>query len=180
MFSVPKNGLEGTFGCFLFQKWFGTKVWGLFSSENGSERNSEVFSLLKMVRYKIPRFFSSKNGLEKNSEGSPPRNGSERNSKVFLFCETGGIPTELLSVLSCYVFRRLIFFVGKWQPYSHSWKQSLESRCTWPRGIKLSPGCLSYLLYRWNVLRQEWFSLGAILILPPKQNTHKSLANFWN
>ncbi len=108
-----------------------------FSSENDLERNSEVFSLPKMVRNGIPRFFSSKNGLEWNSEGlSLPRNGSEQNSEVsllrngleriskgfslprngsertevFLFRETGGILTELLSVLSCSAFCEIIFF----------------------------------------------------------------------
>ncbi len=118
-----------------------------FSSENDSERNSKVFSLPKIVRNRIPRFFSSKNGLEwnskvfslprngsernskgfcllintseRNSEGfSLPKNGLEQNSEVFLFRETGGIPTELLSVPSCSVFLGIIFFVGKWQPYS--------------------------------------------------------------
>jgi hypothetical protein len=48
-----------------------------FSSENNSERNSEVFSVPKMIRNKIPRFLTSKNGSERNSEEfSLPRNGS--------------------------------------------------------------------------------------------------------
>ncbi len=121
-----------------------------FSSENDSERNSEVFSLPKMVLNGILRFFSSKNGSKRNSRGfslprngsewnseglSLPRNGSEGNSKVsllrngleriskgfslprngsertevFLFRETGGILTELLSVLSCSAFCGTIF-----------------------------------------------------------------------
>jgi hypothetical protein len=74
-------------------------VWNgfssVFSSENGSKRNSKVLSF---------------DGLEWNSKGFPlPRNGSERNSEVFLFSETGGIPTELPSVQSCFVFRGIIF-----------------------------------------------------------------------
>jgi hypothetical protein len=96
MFSVPKNGMERIFECFLFrelvhneipkfflfQKWFGTEFRGFFSSENGLERNSEGFSRLKivgkgiprvflsqeMVRNGIPRFFLPRN--RRNSDGT--------------------------------------------------------------------------------------------------------------
>jgi hypothetical protein len=88
----------------------------VFSSENGSERNSKVFLVFqkwfrtefrgfshpKMVQNGIPRVFLFR------------EDGSERNSEVFLFHETGGIPMELPFVPSCSVFRGIIF-VGKWQ-----------------------------------------------------------------
>jgi hypothetical protein len=41
-----------------------------------------VFSLPKMVRNGIPIFVSSENGSERNSEVFSSENGSERNSKV--------------------------------------------------------------------------------------------------
>jgi hypothetical protein len=80
-----------------------------FSSENGSEWNSEVFTSENGLE-RNSKVLSFKNGLERNSKGYfLPRNGSERNSEDFLFRETGGISTELLSVPSCFVFRGIIF-----------------------------------------------------------------------
>jgi hypothetical protein len=89
-----------------------------FSSENGSERNSEVFS--------------SENGLERNSKVLSFKNGLERNSKGFFLPRTGSerkfrsfsLPpnrqnsdgTPVCSVL--FRIPRNNFFVGKWQPYS--------------------------------------------------------------
>jgi hypothetical protein len=120
VFYVPKNGLEWIFECFLFQelvrngipkffllrKWFGTEFRGFFSSKNGSEQISKVLL--------IP------NGSERNSKSfSLLGNGSEQNSEVFLFSETGGIPTEMPPVSSCSVFRKNNFFAGKWQSYPH-------------------------------------------------------------
>ncbi len=87
-----------------------------FSSENGSERNSEVFSSENGLE-RNSKVLSFKNGLERNSKGFfLPRNGSERNSEVFLFRETGGIPTELPSVPSCFVFRGIIFLSENGNP----------------------------------------------------------------
>ncbi len=95
---------------FLFRKWFRTEFGGFFSSENGTKRNCEVFSIPKIVWNGIPRFISSANDSDQNSEGfSLPRNGSEQNSKVFLFHKTGGIPTEPPPVPSCSVFCVVIF-----------------------------------------------------------------------
>ncbi len=108
---------------FCSKNWLGKEFRSYFFSKNGSELNSEVFSLLKMVETefrgfsfpkivwnRISRFFLSENGSEQNSKNfSLPRNGLERNSEVFLFRETGGIPIELPSVPSCSVFRGIIF-----------------------------------------------------------------------
>ncbi len=48
---------------FLFQKWFGTEFlsffWCFFSSENGSEQNSEVFLIKKWFGTEFCGFFSS-------------------------------------------------------------------------------------------------------------------------
>ncbi len=116
-FRVPK--------IFLFWKWFRTEFWGFFSSENGSEWNCEIFSSKNGLKRNSKGFSLPRNGLERNFEGfslprnglewnskgfSLPRNGSERNSEVFLFRKTGGVPMELPSVPSCYVFRIIIFF----------------------------------------------------------------------
>ncbi len=112
----PKNGLERIFKCFLFRKWFGMEFRVFFSSENCSERNSEVFSSENGLE-KNSKVLSFENGLERNSKGfSLPRNGSERNSEVFPFRETGGIPKELPSVPSCFVFRGIIFLSEKGNP----------------------------------------------------------------
>ncbi len=93
-----------------FENLFGMEFQGFFLSKNGSEWNSEVISLPKMVRNRIMRLLTSKNCLAQDSEGfSLSINGSEHNSEVFLFRETGGIPTELPPVLSCSVFRIVIF-----------------------------------------------------------------------
>jgi hypothetical protein len=94
-----ENGSEWNSEFFFFRKWFGT----VFSSKSDLERNSKVLSF--------------KNGLEQNSKGFfIPRNGSERNSKIFLFRETGGIPTELPSVPSCFVVRGIIFLSENGNP----------------------------------------------------------------
>jgi hypothetical protein len=83
---IPRN--------FLFLQM--VRPEGFSLPRNSSEWNSEGFSL--------PR-----NGSDRNSEGfSLPRNCSERNSEVFLLRETGGIPMELPSVLSCSVFHGII------------------------------------------------------------------------
>jgi hypothetical protein len=84
VFSVPKNGLEWIFKCFLIRKWFRIE-FRVFSSENGSERNSMVLSF-ENVWNEIPRVFLFQE--------------MGRNSEVFLFRETGGIPLELPSVHS--------------------------------------------------------------------------------
>ncbi len=95
MFSLPKMVQNGIPSFFFFQNG-SERNSEVFSSENGKERNSKVLSF--------------KNGLEQNSKDfSLPRNGSELNSKVFLFRETGGTPTELPSVPSCIVVRGIIF-----------------------------------------------------------------------
>ncbi len=108
-------------------------VWNrfssVFSSENGSEWNSEFFflpkivwngipkfSLLKMVRKGIPGFIIRKWFGTEFQGFSLPRNGSERNSEVFLFRETGVIPKELPSVPSCFVFRGIIFLSENGNP----------------------------------------------------------------
>jgi hypothetical protein len=121
------------FQVFSVKKWFGTdfQVFSLpkivrngipsfFSSENGSERNSEVSSSENGLE-RNSKISSSENGSERNSKVfivenglewngfSLPRNSSERNSKVFLFRETDGISTGLPSVPSCFVFRGIIF-----------------------------------------------------------------------
>jgi hypothetical protein len=88
-------------------------VWSgfssVFSSKNDSEQNSEVFSSENGLK-RNSKVLSFKNGFEQNSKGfSLQRNGSERNSEVFLFRETGRIPPELPSVLSCFVFRGIIY-----------------------------------------------------------------------
>ncbi len=83
VFSVPKNGLNRIFECFLFRELVRNGIPKFFLFENGSEWNSEVcflfrkwfgtefqaFSLPKMVQNGIPRFFSSENGTERNSKG---------------------------------------------------------------------------------------------------------------
>ncbi len=95
-FFSSKNGSAQNSEVFLIQKWFGTEFCGFFSSE-------------KRFGMEFQEFSPSRNGLEQNFEGfSLPRNSLELNSEVFLFCETGGIPTELLSVPSCPAFRRII------------------------------------------------------------------------
>jgi hypothetical protein len=79
------------------------------------------FSLLKMGRKGIGKEFQGfiiENGLEWNGF-SLPRNGSERNSEVFLFRETDGIPTELPSVPSCFVFCGIIFLSENGNPSGH-------------------------------------------------------------
>jgi hypothetical protein len=106
---------NGTPKFFIFQKLFRTEFRGFFSSKNGSERNSEVFLIQKWFVTKFQRL--PRNGLEQNSQGfSLQRNGSERNSEFFLNRETGGIPTELLSVKSCSVFRGIIFLSENGNP----------------------------------------------------------------
>jgi hypothetical protein len=109
---------------FLFQKGFGTEfrgfshpkmVWnGILSvflfRETLRNRIPRVFLFREMVRNKIPRVFSSKKWFGTEFWGFfLPRNGLELNSEVFLFCETGGIPTELPSVPSCPPFHGIIF-----------------------------------------------------------------------
>ncbi len=97
----------------------------LFSTKHGSEQNSEGFSLPRNGLERNSDGFSlPRNGSERNSDGvSIPRIGSERNSQcfslpriglgrnseVFLFCKTGGIPTELPSVPTCSKFCGIIF-----------------------------------------------------------------------
>jgi hypothetical protein len=90
---------------FSLPKIVRNEIPSFFSSENGSERNSEVFSSKNGLE-RNSKVLSFENCLERNSKGfSLPRNGLERNSEVFLFRETGGIPA------------RNNFFVGKWQSY---------------------------------------------------------------
>jgi hypothetical protein len=78
---------------FFFRKWFRTESWSfLFWKWFGKDFQG----------------FIIETGLEWNGF-SLPRNGSERNSEVFLFRGTDGIPTELPSIPSCFVFRGIIF-----------------------------------------------------------------------
>ncbi len=70
----PKMVWNGFSSVFCFENWFGTEFRNFFSYENGSEQNSEVFSLPKMVRNRFPRFYSFQ----------MVRNGIPR---VFLFWE---------------------------------------------------------------------------------------------
>ncbi len=124
VFSLPKmirNGIPRYF----FSENGSERNSEVFSSKNCSDRNSEGFSLSRNGSegnsdgFLFPRFGSernsegvslSRNGSERNSEGfSLPRNCSERNSEVFLVRETGGIPTELPSVRTCSEFRGIIF-----------------------------------------------------------------------
>jgi hypothetical protein len=129
------NGLERIFKCFLFRKWLGMEFQVLFSSENGLERNSEVFSSKNSLE-RNSKVLSLENGLERNSKGfSIQRNGSEWNSEVFLFRETGGIPIELPSVPSCFVFRGIIFLSEIGNP-SPSWSHG-RNRLTIPRILQL-------------------------------------------
>jgi hypothetical protein len=120
------------FRVFSVLKMVWNRFSSVFSSENSLEWNSEFFflpqmvrngipkfSLLKMVWKGIPWFYHSKmvwNGIPRVF--FRPRNGSERNSEVFLFRETGGIPTELPSVPSCFVFRGKIFLSKNGNPTS--------------------------------------------------------------
>jgi hypothetical protein len=62
VFSVPKNGLEWIFKCFLFRKWFGMEFRVFFSSKNGLERKSEVFSSENGLK-SISKVLSFENGL---------------------------------------------------------------------------------------------------------------------
>ncbi len=106
-----ENDSEQNFEVFLILKWFGTEFCGFFSSEKrfGMELQG-FFSSEKWFGTKFQEFSPPRNGLERNFEGfSLPRNGLELNSEVFLFCETGEIPTELPSVPSCPAFRGIIF-----------------------------------------------------------------------
>jgi hypothetical protein len=87
---------------FFFRKWFGTEfrsflLWKWF----GKEFQGFIIRI----------------GLERNSKGfSLPRNGSERKSELFLVRETGGIPMELPSVSSSFVFRGIIFLLENGNP----------------------------------------------------------------
>jgi hypothetical protein len=87
-----------------------------FFSENGSERNSEVFSSENGLE-RNSKVLSFKNGLERNSKGFfLPRNGSERNSEVFLSAKHAEFRrnSRLFRFVS---YSAEYFFVGKWQPY---------------------------------------------------------------
>jgi hypothetical protein len=123
-----------------FRSFFCSKIiWNgiprFLTSKNGSERNSEEYSLPRNGSERNSDGFSlpingsernsegvslPRNGSEQNSEGfSLPRNGSEWNSEVFLFRETGEIPTELPSVPTCSEFRG-IFFSRKMAALPHT------------------------------------------------------------
>jgi hypothetical protein len=110
-----ENGSEWNSEFFFFRKWFGTEFWSfLFWKWFGKEFQS----------------FIIENGLEWNGF-SLTRNGSERNSEVFLFCETDGILKELPSVPSCFVFCRIIFLSENGNPncaYSASLDQCSDSK----------------------------------------------------
>ncbi len=56
VFSVPKNGLERIFKCFLFRKWFG-KEFQVFFLPKTVQNRIPKFSLLKKVRKGLPRFY---------------------------------------------------------------------------------------------------------------------------
>jgi hypothetical protein len=90
---MVQNGIQRVF---LIREWFGTEFRGFSLQRNGSERNSDGFSL--------------------------PINGSERNSEVFLLRETGGIPTELPSVLTCSIFRGIIFLSENGNPIGNRYE----------------------------------------------------------
>ncbi len=94
---MVRNGIPSFF---FFRKWFGTEFQSfLFWKWFGKEFQGFIIA----------------NVLEWNGF-SLPRNGSERNSEVFLFRETDGIPTELPSVPSCFIFRGIIFFSENGNP----------------------------------------------------------------
>jgi hypothetical protein len=128
-FYVTANKSRHFSSVFCSQKWFGAdfQVFSLpklirngipsfFSSENSSEQNSEVSSSENGLK-RNSKVLSFKNGFEQISKGfSLQRNGSEWNSEVFLFRETGRIPTELPPVLSCFVFRGLIYLSENGNP----------------------------------------------------------------
>ncbi len=131
-FLSSKNDSEQNSEAFSPPKIVRNGIPRFFSSKNGSEWNSEDFSLLRnhlernFKDFSLPRngsernsegFSLPRNGSEQSSEGfSLSRNGSERNSEVFLFRKTEGILTELPSVLSCSVFRRIIFLLENSNP----------------------------------------------------------------
>jgi hypothetical protein len=107
-FFSSKNGSEWNSEVFLIQKWFGTQLRWFFREmvRNGISR---VFLFREMVGNKIPRVFSSEKWLGTEFRGffsSKKWFGTE--FRGFLFCETGGILTELLSVPSCSAFRGII------------------------------------------------------------------------
>ncbi len=81
---------------FLFQE----KVW------NWTLR---VFLFWEMVRNGIPRVFSSEKWFGTEFQGFFSSEQLFRtDSKIFLFRETGGIPTELPSVPTCSIFCEII------------------------------------------------------------------------
>ncbi len=134
-------------------------LWVVFSSGNGSERKSELFSLpLKSSKGNSESFllfwflgtefrvvFFPLKGSEGNSESllSLPRKGSERNSESFLFRVTAWIPSEI-TICSVYFVFRGITFLSEIPNPTHS-QPDIDRTCIflWPYSL-----CLSHSLFR--------------------------------
>jgi hypothetical protein len=104
---------------FFIQKWFGTEFWGFDHPKMVWNAIPWVFHFGEMVRNGILfwGFFSSEKWFRtKFREFSFPRNGLEGNSEVFLFCKTGRIPMELLSVPSCCQKMATLIHGESWLP----------------------------------------------------------------
>jgi hypothetical protein len=117
VFSLPKIVRNGIPSFIFFRKWIGTEFRVLFSSVNGSERNSKVFS--------------SENGLERNSKVFSFEMVWNGIPRVFLFQEMvrNGIPrffssvkqvefrgTPVCSVLFCIPRKKLLSENGNPNP----------------------------------------------------------------
>jgi hypothetical protein len=101
-------------------KWNSAEIMKFYETANKSHCFSSVFCS-KMVWNRFSIVFSSENHLDWNSKFFfSSENGSERNSEVFLFRETYRIPTELPFVLSCFVFRGIIFLLENGNPSLYS------------------------------------------------------------
>ncbi len=59
VFSVPKNGVERIFECFLFWELVRNGISKFFLFQNGSEWNSDVFLIQKLCGKEFWGFFSS-------------------------------------------------------------------------------------------------------------------------
>ncbi len=96
VFSVPINGLERIFKCFLFQALNRNGIPKFFLFQKGVRNKiPRLLSIPKMVRNGIPRFFLFQKYLGKEFRGfSHPKIVRNRIPKVFLFLEIvrNGIP----------------------------------------------------------------------------------------